>query len=347
MTMLPVIRVCPLCGSSQKRFHSTPVANLYSEALARLTGMVEADLLAQVSNVFCLECGLVYKQKWVPKEIIQQLFSEAVPDHPRGWDVGSERFSADGFARELAVFRQSLDRLEAESISRCRRSLTSIVDAIPQLAGRDESRRLRTAIQAGDTTLLQEAIPLLRAVMGSPAPYGRFSGFSSSGLWDYLETKLGGIRAYAEVGCPLWGLLRHAQALGRQACFLRRAEPNYWASGCRRDGVHCVDHLVAGTGIETADWDGCRSGRFDLIGAFQYLDHLDAPGRFLDAVFARADAAALILDAGDMPVAIQHLTGWTSEPMIWLAKRHRCHLESDFAEIRPSGNQLFLLVRSK
>jgi hypothetical protein len=347
MNDLLAVDVCPLCGSARRRHHSAPAPNLYSEMLARLTGVSEAVLLSEVSNVCCLDCGLVYKRNHLPRHALSRLFDEGVPDHPRGWDVVSGRFSANNFESELSAYREAIEQGDSREINRYRRSLASIVDSIPELAGREELLRLRKAILDGETATLQTLVPMLRSVMREPVPYGRFSGFSSGSLWAYLESKLGRIRTYAEIGCPLWGLLRHAQSQGCETVYLRRAEHNYWSSGCRRDGVHCVDHLVASTGIETAHWDECLPRRFDVIGAFQYLDHLDAPGLFMETLFHHAKAAAVIVDAIDTPVAIQHLTGWTSAAMIWLSRRLGCRLYPDFADIRPSGNQLFLLTRSE
>ena len=81
----------------------------------------------------------------------------------------------------------------------------------------------------------------------------------------------------------------------------------------------------------------------DVIGAFQYLDHLEDPAAFVAEVFEHARALLLILDNVDAPVAIQHATGWGRAPLAWLADAHGKRLVDDFAAITPSGNHAWLL----
>jgi hypothetical protein len=81
-----------------------------------------------------------------------------------------------------------------------------------------------------------------------------------------------------------------------------------------------------------------------LISLFQYLDHLTAPGRFLEELFARAESAAIIMDGIGVPVAIQHVTGWTIDSFAFIARVFGKRLHQDFDPIRSSGNHLFLLT---
>lgn len=336
---------CPLCSCPDARPDATPLPNLYSEMLAGLVGIAEDELLRRMANVRCSRCGLIYKSRRLAGDVTRRLFAECVPSHPRGWDVLSGRFTPDTFQAEVRGYREALDRADAGLIGRYRRGLASIVDSIPELEGSEESSRLLRAIAAGDTDTLRAADTLLREAMHEPAAYKRFSGFSATSLWLYVESTLGEIRSYAEVGCPLWGLLGRARERGRQAVYLTRDEPNYWSTECRQGGVHCVAQLVAAAGVATAGWESRPPRRYDAIGVFQYLDHLERPGDFLGELFERAAAAVVILDAVDQPLSVQHLTGWTREPMEWIADRFGCRLDADFADIRPSGNSLFVLQR--
>jgi len=81
----------------------------------------------------------------------------------------------------------------------------------------------------------------------------------------------------------------------------------------------------------------------DAVGAFQYLDHLEAPNAFVAEVFTHARALLLILDEGAAPSAIQHATGWDARPVAWLARRHGKRVVDDFAPISGSGNHACLL----
>jgi hypothetical protein len=346
MTAPIPVASCPLCGTHEFSPHSVPGPNLYSEMLAGLVGMPEAALLDEVRNVVCRQCGLIFKRAWPPADVLRRLFAECVPSHPRGWDVRSGRFSAASFQAEVAAYRQAIDDGDGTAVNRYRRALTSIVDAIPELDGDPVGQRLREAVALGDVAALEAADPLLRQVMREPRPYGRFSGFSSLSLWRFVAATVGEILSYAEVGCPLWGLLPRAQEHGCLAVYLRRVEPNYWSGGCRRGGLHCSDQLVASSPVAVADWQDLPGRTYDAIGAFQYLDHLERPGEFMAELFERSRAAVIILDAADEPVSVQHFTGWTTGALAWLADRHGCEIHADFTEIRPSGNRLVLLTQS-
>lgn len=314
--------------------------------LAPLVGMPEQALLEQVRNVHCMSCGLIHKDHWFRRDVLERLFGECVPSHPRGWDVLSGRFTPAHFQVEVTAYGRAIDVGDEGGIRRYRRSLASIIDSIPEIEGTEESALLARAIEAGDLAALQAADPRLRAVMREPTPYKRFSGFSASVLWEYVESRLGRLQSYAEVGCPLWGLLQRAVAHGCAATHLQRTEANYWSAGCRQEGMHCTERLATSTRVSSARWDDVAERRFDAIGAFQYLDHLERPAEFMEELLARASAAVLILDAADQPVAVQHFTGWTKDAVSWLAARNRCRIHDDFDGIRASGNLLVILERS-
>jgi hypothetical protein len=346
--MDPLVPVdsCPLCGGARREEHSVPPANLYSEMLASIVAMDERSLLKRVRNVQCGQCGLIHKDHWLRPEALRRLFLERVPSHPRGWDVVSGRFSPDNFQVEVTAYGRAIETRDDPEIRRYRRSLASILDSVPDLEGTPECDRLNRAIETGDVAALRAADARLRDLMREPTPYKRFSGFSATVLWSSVASRLGGLRRYAEVGCPLWGLLPRAVEHGCAATYLDRPEANYWSTGCRQDGMHCTERLAATTPVGTARWQDVNGRSFDAIGAFQYLDHLERPGEFMDELFARARAAVLILDAVDRAVALQHFTGWTSPAIAWLADRHRCRVYDDFDGIRASGNFLVLLEQA-
>ena len=214
MDMLAPVACCPLCGGRRRAAHSVAPQNLYSEMLAPLVGVREQDLLAHVRNVRCSDCGLIHKDHWFSGDVLKRLFGECVPSHPRGWDVLSGRFTPANFQVEVTAYGRAIAAGDDGGIRRYRRSLASIIDSIPEIEGTEESARMVRAVEAGDVAELQAADPRLREIMREPTPYKRFSGFSASVLWEYVESRLGRLRSYAEVGCPLWGLLQRAMAHG-------------------------------------------------------------------------------------------------------------------------------------
>ena len=336
-----VIERCPLCQSSVATEHSTPEPNLYSEQLSEILMHDEQQLLREHVNWRCSDCGLVFKRRWFAPAVIRDLFSTAVASHPKGWDTVLDRFSAAGFQRVVEFWSTAIDRQEAPNVRRGERELFSIIDSITVPVGFEPSA-VAAAVGSGDVAMLRTFTPLITASIGEPAAFKRFAGFRSRELWEYLQARTGGFTGYAEVGCPLWGLLTLAADSGCRATYLIRDEPNYWGPGCKSFGVHCLDRLLVDRRIGTVPWSA--PDRQPLIGLFQYLDHLTAPGQFLEELFARAESTAIIMDGIGAPVAIQHVTGWTIDSFAFIARVFGKRLYQDFNPIRSSGNHLFLLT---
>ena len=342
-----IVEACPLCDETAANEYPTAPSNLYSEKLAGLLDMSEADLLAVVNNVQCRACGLIYKRRWFPSDILRTLFSRCLPVHPKGWDVVSGRFSVDNFQHEVSEYRQAIERGEGSEIARLHRALKSIIDSIPERGDAERLDHMRAAIEAGDINKLLGQRDWLADRMDKPIPYTRFAGFSSPEIWQYLDQRVGPIRSYGEVGCPLWGQLKHAAASNVAATFVKREETNYWGSGCRREGLGCLDALMQGNGIEIRHWNENWTDTLDLLGLFQYLDHLEQPDHFIAEATTRADSIAIILDGVGQPPAVQHFTGWPEASIQKLAHRHGFQVHSDFSAIHESGNHLYLLARNR
>ncbi|MFT3755258.1 MAG: hypothetical protein QM769_04825 [Pseudoxanthomonas sp.] len=292
-TLLVDVPACPLCDSMQGDAETSAPANLYSEQLALVVGCDEARLLDAVRNRRCADCGLWYKPRWFRPEALHTLFTERVPGHPKGWDAVSDRFSEQGFAREVDALRRAVDADDVLMLARYRRSLTSIVDSIVGIEGEPLQRHLLDAIAGADADALDRLKPELHGRFTEPVAFKRFSGFSSRLLWEWMEAHIGPVHAYGEVGCPLWGQLARSTGTGVQRYFFQRAENNYWGDGCCQGGQHCSQRLAADGGVVLHAWPPTEDTRLDAIGAFQYLDHLESPGRLRGGcVPQRACAAA-------------------------------------------------------
>jgi hypothetical protein len=308
--------------------------------LAQLTGSDEAQLLRDHANWRCDVCGLLFKQRWFSDSALRALFRGVVATHPKGWDAVLNRFSPDGFRAVLARWSQAVEASATPDVRRGERELVSIIESITAPAGFDPAA-VKAALSRGDVAVVAEAAEDVAASITDPAPFRRFAGFRSRALWEYLQSRTGGFTTYAEVGCPLWGLLPIA-AESTAAKYLSREEANYWGSGCRVAGEDCVSRLLADSRISGDSWSTPQ--RYAVIGAFQYLDHLTDPRSFLGELFAKADSAAIILDGVDAPVAIQHVTGWTEASLNYAAELFGKELHTDFDDIRPSGNSLYLFT---
>lgn len=341
--LLADVSACPLCGSVQTDAESIPPANLYSEQLALVAGCGEKDLRERVRNYHCADCGLWYKPCWFQPEALRALFAERVPTHPKGWDAVSDRFSERGFAREVDALRTAIAAESNLDVARHRRSLGSIVDSIVGIEGSALEQQLLDAITDADINALQELLPSLQGHFAKPAAFKRFSGFSSRTLWEWMESHIGPVHRYGEVGCPLWGQLARPGHESVERHFFQRPENNYWGEGCRSSGQHCSQRLAAGGCASLQRWPPAAQLKLDALGAFQYLDHLEDPGHFVAEVFRSCRALLLILDGVDAPLAIQHFSGWDDRSIAHLATMHGKRVAADFVAINASGNRAWLL----
>lgn len=339
---LKEIELCPLCNCSSSLFHSKALPNLYSEKIAQMVHVSENILLETVCNVVCQECGLIFKNKWFTQEDLNQLFTNEVPFHPKGWDAALGRFSADNFFKELDIYQLAIKERDNAKISQYRRALLSIIDSIVEKDNTTSKKMLANLIEEENFEAIKREESLVRKLTVTPATFKRFAGFSSDEMWDYFEEKCNGVRNYAELGCPLWGMLRLAKSKNIPVSFLNRFEPNYWGNNCINLGSHCTTFANKSWQVDLIEYSS--SGKGHLIGFFQYLDHLEHPGEFLSDIFDKFEAAAIILDGVENPVAIQHYTGWTDSAINYVASRFNKKVFTDFKEIKLSGNYLYLFV---
>ena len=341
------IEACPLCECSDFLSQKPAAPNLYSEKIALNLGISEGELLQQIPNVRCVNCDLAYKKKWFSEEVLNRLFSDLIASHPKGWDTVSKRFTYENFYREVTEFERALAVNDSENTSRYQRALTSLLDSALTPAEQIKYRHLFDAIQSKQINVFweEDIQTLLVSKFTTPAPFKRFSGFSDMKLWQYLKSKVGPISQYDELGCPLWGLLRHASLEGLDTRYLKRPENNYWNTGCTQNGTHCSDYMKQEFHATEESWSRSDTTKRELVGFFQYLDHLNNPKEFLDEVFMRYAHAAVILDQVDESVYIQHFTGFTNKTMSYIGHHYQRELHLDFDEIKGSGNVLYLFCQ--
>lgn len=335
---------CPLCSSRVRRPAPAALANLYSEQLAQLTGMSEGELLAQFSNVECTQCGLIYKQRWFLPSPLHRLFESAVAAHPRGWDVISERFSFANFSVEVGLLESALANSDVLNVARYQRALGALVDSMPESAAA-QKRELLSLIAAKHIAALRLKLPNLKYYFAAPFPFKRFAGFSAPELWQWLEAQLGPIAHYGELGCPLWGFLSAPVASSAKRSIISRAEANYWGKSCVQNGQTCVSALHQRSDVQSVDFAEMPSDSFDVIGLYQYLDHVNEPMPLLRSALIASKALALIVDSATLPCAIQHVSAWSAAAIAAAAKLLNCRVVTGFAPIERSGNALYLLQR--
>ena len=152
---LDEINSCPLCKSKESTFHSYSLGNLYSEKIANYLGISEGHLLESMYNVQCSSCFLIFKNKWFKNRLLDTLFTELVPSHPKGWDAVSGRFTINNFYRELEMFEVALSKSDVENINRYKRALSSLLDSALTDLEQEQFTSLFEAIKSEELEILK------------------------------------------------------------------------------------------------------------------------------------------------------------------------------------------------
>jgi hypothetical protein len=335
---------CPLCQSTKATFHSFPQTNRYSEAIAAHINAEEGELLKILENLTCNSCGLIYKKSWFNPDVLSALFNELIPLHPRGWDTISGRFSPKTFYHELTLYAEALKKGDTENINRYRRALPSILDSIQEkdlLFNREEALQ---HIEAGKLEYFSAQSEKIKASFGKPEPFERFSGYVSQSLWEHATRLVQPVHSYAEIGCPLWGMLRISTDLGLKTIYTKKKEVNFWTDKCRDDGITCVQKCTSiWPAVEIMSWDDLKSHKVDLMGVYQYTDHLEQPMEFFQQLFERARGIIATVDNSHSSATyIQHFTGWTNQAAICVADTFGKKLDYSFTEAKKAKLHTFI-----
>ena len=236
-----------------------------------MLNVTEDFLLQTIFNKYCINCGLIVKNKWFDSISLQKLFNDYVPFHPKGWDAALGRFTPENFIFELDLFEKAYLNNDAQKINQYKRALVSIIDSIQDPEVTEEKRRFINAIETLNFPELHLRKDSIKTYITSPAPFKRFAGFSSQNLWNYVSEKSNGIKSYYELGCPLWGMMNIAKAKGVPVSFLVRSEPNYWGKNCVNLNYHCSNFAEYKWDINQLSFEKFEKGH--VVGFFQYLDH--------------------------------------------------------------------------
>jgi len=178
-----------------------------------------------------------------------------------------------------------------------------------------------------------------------PKNFTRYSGFRSEHLFDYIESKIGNINTYSEIGCPLWGMLDYAV---ERKCFTTFYKPEakcFWSNNCKKNKLKCIKKLNQKTKILKLN----ERNKNDFLGCFVYLDHLKKPLEFLKKRFSNSKSIGLILENiknnanMSQGLAIQHFTGWDKKSINYLSKKLNKKFDCSFKEIQSEGYQFFLI----
>ena len=353
------VRECPLCGSTRYVVESRHQRNRYSEELALLIGIPEADLLEFLLHLRCPDCRAGFKNWWYKSDVYRKLFLEAVPVHPQGWDSVSGKFTPPSFVNEVRGLERALIARDEREINKQRRTVQSYLDNIPHtsLQSPEGARAVSRAREidldrltpAARDFLIDEVAGLIR----TPKTFGRFAGYGGEAVKAFVGRHVPHLRRYGEVGCPLWGLIPWYAGDPRiETVHFRDEEGVFWGPGCTSAGQHCGvfahDRYAAGSGtLSAAITEGMR---IDVLAIIHYLDHLRLPGTFLREAIKVAEHV-LVVCHRDIPKhrgVVQHHVVFNRRAFEVLSERLSLELV-DVLACPPDSNdeELVVLLRRR
>ena len=339
------INKCPLCGSIKKLNTYSSYPNLYSELISKDLKINEVKILKKIKNVKCKVCGLIYKNVWFNDKYLAKIFSSIIPNHPKGWDTVSNLFSKKYFVRKMFELKKFY-KFDLEKFNKSKREIFSFVNSI-QSSKKSNKLKLKFLknIKSENLEFLNKNKSKIIKIISKPKMFTRYSGFRSESLFNHIENKVGTIKTYSEIGCPLWGMLQLASKKGCKTRFYKPEPHCFWGKNCKKNNKKCIKEINLNTKI----FKNPNVNTDDFFGCFLYLDHLKKPLQFLRKKFLKSKSIGLILEKSSLTanhnkgVPIQHFTGWNKKSISYISKRLNKKTDFSFKEIKKEGYQFFLI----
>ena len=200
--------------------------NLYSELISKDLKINEVKILKKIKNVKCKVCGLIYKNVWFNDKYLAKIFSSIIPNHPKGWDTVSNLFSKKYFVRKMFELKKFY-KFDLEKFNKSKREIFP-----NSIQSSKKSKKLKLKflknIKNENLEFLDKNKSKILKIISKPKMFTRYTGFRSESLFNHIENKVGQIKTYSEIGCPLWGMLQLASKRGCKTIFYKPEPHCFW-----------------------------------------------------------------------------------------------------------------------
>ena len=239
---------CIICGSSRvKRVGEEYFQyNSYSYFLSCWRGVDEKSLIKQLKPLYCEKCGVSYYEDWISVEENERIYVNEVPTHPTCKKISSTKYHyTEVYVHKLIEkIKDKVVDGDCAEISRYLREINSLLTSV----GLDKIEQTNCDLINVDNLKTVRALLALckvgsvenRLVSGS-----KYCGFRKGEYKSKIEEILNqelisdGDPAYAEAGCPVWGLLDDL-SLRYKSYFITDLAENFWGLNSEIVGV---DHV--------------------------------------------------------------------------------------------------------
>ena len=176
-----------------------------------------------------------------------------------------------------------------------------------------------------------------------PEEFSRFKGFESKKLISHIQSKIGIIKSYSEIGCPLWGNLDFLVKSNVDCSFIQGNRNEFWGINCKKQNINCKNKI--NTKIKKIkNFYNCKfKQKKDFIGVFLYLDHVTNPIKFFKKIFQNYNSCGIILENSKSGIPVQHFSGWAKDSFEVISKKFGKRLDCSFKDLDKTDKSFFLL----
>ena len=158
-----------------------------------------------------------------------------------------------------------------------------------------------------------------------------------------MENKIGPIKTYSELGCPLWGNLNYLSKKNVECIFVKGNPDEFWGKNCKKNKKSCFTKLNKRIKILHKLKENSFKTKKDFIGLFLYLDHVLEPNKFFTQIFKNFKSCGIILENPNHGIPSQHFSGWSKESLQMISKKFKKKLDFSFSKLHSTGKSFYLI----
>jgi hypothetical protein len=316
------VNECPLCGNKSFVNYSKHYHNRYSDEFSKILNTSESFLLKYFRQIKCKKCKLIYKRNWFKDSFLKHVYEKVVPVHPTGWDTNSKKFSKLFLRKQLIKYLEIINKKQTnilEDKNKYKRIILSIIHSI-KINNKIEKKEIKNFEIFIDAENQKQIIKKQKAIVNLvsvPKSFSRFSGVGNEKLFNTIIKKIGNIKSYSEIGCPLWGMINISKKKGLKNYFIKPDEKYFWGKGCSKNNLKCIQKLDKQTKIINLT---TFKKKIDYVGIYNYIDHVDNLSGFLKNIFKITNSIGIIVENSNRGYPIQHKFGLTEENFNFISK---------------------------
>ena len=312
---------CPLCRSNDFEKLDSYYFNVYSELIAKLLSCDEKTLINDIyKSAKCNQCSTLFWLEPISKEIRTKLYTEILPEHPKGDDSTGKYFSIDGLLKKVS----GLPLIS----SKRNRILDGYISSM-KFIDQDEEKiisKLRSNLKIDDHCKL-----LLKEIFSRGAkPFSRHIGFRETELNSRIIELIGKYNAqeyhYIEYGCPDWGPINVLDQSEFNCLSIIPDSSIFWNCSMNNEHSNHLTEMIC----DNKDLIAKKNFNNSVLGLFLVADHLVNPIQFFKNYKEKGVSSIVILLEKIEPnkgLPIQHLTAWSHESFLFLAEELSMNIE--------------------